>query len=246
MATKVSGPRPGDLVAGGAALRHVEKLGIEAGDVKKMTLDAGGQSQELDVTAATNALSEAEARPVPSKEGVLNKLVDKFEKTADAAKPRLEKSAVGRAILRLLSNDPEVVAKTGTVTIELQNGTSLAVPVKVVDTTATKWLQRTSTLVELVGIPVGLIPFLPNVASGGMAIASGLASLFADAIGRRDLGGALRATAGKHVALAVTSVVPGLGEIIAAYSLLLDQSNLRRLNGPVSVDDVVHLGPTAT
>jgi hypothetical protein len=235
MATKV---RPSELVAAGAALRHVEKLGIEASDVAKVTLEG----KELDAAAAAQALVEAESKPAPSKDGFVNRVVDRFEKTADAAKPRLEKNAFGRMILKVLSSDPETVMRTGTVTLELNNGASLAVPVKILDTTASKWLQRTSALVELAGIPISLLPFMPNIASGGMAIASGLASLFADAIGRRDLGGALRATAGKHVALTVTSVVPGLGEIIAAYSLLLDQSNLRRLNGPVTVEDVVSLG----
>lgn len=239
MATKV---RSGDLVAAGAAIRHVEKLGIEAGDVAKVTLDG----REIDVKDAARALVEAESLPAPSKEGLVNRLVDRFEKTADAAKPRLEKNAFGRMILKVLSSDPETVMRTGVVTLELKNGATLPVPVKILDTTASKWLQRTSALVELVGIPISLIPFMPNVASGGMAIAAGLASLFADAIGRRDLGGALRATAGKHVALTVTSVVPGLGEIIAAYSLLLDQSNLRRLNGPVTVEDVVTLGAAPT
>lgn len=238
MATRI---RSGDLVAAGAALRHVEKLGVEAGDVKRMTLDG----TELDVAVAQQALTEAESRPAPKEDGFVGRIVSKFERAADAAKPRLEKNAFGRRVLKLLNDDPENVSRKGVVTLELKNGSTLPVPVNVMDITATKWLQRTSTLVELVGIPIGLIPFLPNVASGGMAIASGLASLFADAIGRRDLGGAMRATAGKHLALTVTSIVPGLGELIAAYSLLLDQSNLRRLHGPVNVEDIVALGAPA-
>lgn len=235
MATRI---HPGHLVAAGAALRHVEKLGIEAADVRRVTLDGA----ELDVGQAAAALAEAEQRPMPTSEGLVARVLDRLERTADGARPRIEGNKLGRLALKVISDDPEKVARTGVVVLELRNGAVLPVPVNVVDATASRWLQRTSALVELVGIPIGLLPFMPNVASGGMAVAAGLASLFADAIGRRDLGGALRATAGKHVAIAVTSVVPGLGELVAAYSLLLDQSNLRRLNAPVTVEDVVRLG----
>lgn len=241
MATKKIGAGPGETLAAGAALRHVQQLGIEGSDVAKLTVDGA----EVNVADATAAVDAATSRPAHESTGLVNRVLDKFEKTADAAKPILAKTAAGRAVLKVLNDDPENVTRQGVVALTLKNGQTLEVPVTITDTTATKWLQRTSMMTELVGIPVSLIPFMPNVASGGLAIAAGLASLFADAIGRRDLGGALRATAAKHVALAVTSVVPGLGEVVAAYSLILDKSNLRRLHDPARVEDIVMLSAHA-
>ncbi|MBI1946852.1 MAG: hypothetical protein HYS27_14245 [Deltaproteobacteria bacterium] len=218
------------LIAAGKVLDALGK------DAKVTSVSVDGATVDVDLARAAFAAASA-PQPAAEASGVAGQLLDKLDANLDKLEEKLRSTGLGNKIADFVRADPEKVAGTVTVDVALANGEHLRIPVVVVDTRATAFLQRLSMYTEA----AALVPVVGQLASGATSLASAIASVVAFALGEREIGRSLLRTAGKQVVMVGVGFIPVISSATSALAVVIDRADARRAR-TASVADVVNLG----
>lgn len=200
---------------------------------------AGRQLDPTELSTARQALAGELARQPEAHEPTwLDGKLDTFDDRYATMQAKLNKYALGRAINRFVSQDPERVSQQVEVRATMADGRLITVPVEVVDRRATIALQRAASITEV----IALAPLLGYAAPAVGAIVAGLAALGARLTGRRSLSTALRKSAGKQLALSVIGLVPFVATMAATSAAVLDMRDTQRARTAPTVATMATLG----
>ena len=183
-----------------------------------------------------------------------SKVIDKVDKgqaklramsSGSGLLARIASRAPARWLLRLVRTDTEAVKGEVLVEATLKNGTALRLPLQVEDVSASRLLQRSSLVTELVAL-VPVVPLIGTVVPAVAAAVAVLGAAVARLDHRPDLARALIKTSAKYLVEAAM-VIPVAGSIIVAAAAAADAADVRRLSASPAptVADLDALGAVA-
>ncbi len=218
--------------------RVLDEIGDQA-EVCTVRVDGDIEATVADLRQAREAYEQAGV-PSPREPGRLDYYIDKLSDSMDKLEDRLSRSALGRKVKDAITADPERVVNRVNVEVELADGKTITVPVEVLHRGATAFLQRTSTISELAAMLPLLGWVVPAITASVAAVGAGVARM----VGKKPLARALWGTAGKHLLLTGTGIIPIVSTSVAAAAAVVDIRDHREVTRSPTVAEVVNLTGT--
>jgi hypothetical protein len=216
------------LIGAGKALSTLD----EGAQVKRVRVDG----EEVDAGEATEAILDAigkpEEREPSALRGAMLMMTEALGGGVDHMEKTLSKTELGKSVATTVRKEPENVSVVVKVEIELANGETRTLGVRVSDTDVSNILRK----VSLTSTSGSVVPIAGHIVSGTTALMSGLGSLVARATGAKALAQSLQGMAAKHAVIAV----PFVGHAAGGIGAVVNSEGLNRSRA-ASIAEIVEL-----
>lgn len=226
-----------------AAIHALRQSRHDLDEVKEIEVD-GIHLDKAQIKAREARLgkgrSGAEAKA--AQPNLLDKGMHAIEERADQIRKTLGRLSEGEKVLASLSENTERVERKNNVTLHLQDGSSLDIPVRFVDARASQALYRMNQS----GLVSSYVPMLGHVLPPLFAVTSLFGGRVARWIGDDDFAQAATRTGQKQLQQSAALLIPVVDAALGALTLLKSYQDERAmLREAVGVTDIASLSQQA-